>query len=322
MTARVRERVLENPQNTLFAAEKVEANIRRYADELQGYNDSMGRSATPIRMSIDEWNCRHSVWNGSGYSFTRKDARRLYDAAAIAAMLNAFIHTSPHLGMANYIFPVNGHGLLKTVGGQDAYETPAYYVFDLYRRFMKGSAVGVNVTGPGQKAVNLSSLSVEGDCDTALRGVTKDFCYVGCAAAVDDEGRVAVALVNRSYDTPQRVSLSVKGEGSIYEVAEAWSVTSSDVLAENTAESRDAVVPQSITLSAGGTLVLAPCAVAVVVLKKAGGEDAVLHVRQDGSTSAGELYSLAGAKLPLRAAKPSGMYVSVEGSHRAKVAMK
>lgn len=132
MTAQVKDRALVNPDKTLFAPEKVEANIRRFAQELRAYNDSSGRTGNPIRFSIDEWNCRHSVYNGSGYSFTRKDARRLYDAAAAAAMLNVFVRTSPYVGMANYIFPVNGHGLLKTVGEQDAYESACFHVFDLY----------------------------------------------------------------------------------------------------------------------------------------------------------------------------------------------
>ena len=185
-------------------------------------------------------------------------------------MLNVFIHTSPNVGMANYIFPVNGHGLLKTVGEQDAYETPAYYVFDLYRRFMKGCAVGGSVRGPGLKDVNLTGLNLSGDADAALRNVTGDFCFVGCAAAVDGEGRLAVAMVNRSYDTPQRVALYVEGSVDGYEVVEAWSVSHTDVCAENTPENRHNVKASRITV-VNNTIELNPCAVAVVVMKKRDG---------------------------------------------------
>lgn len=270
LNAKVDGSVLTEPEKTLFAPEKVEANIRLYARDLEEYNKSMGRTRNPIRFSVDEWNCRHSVRKGNGYSFTRKDARRLYDAAAIASMLNVFIHTSPNVGMANYIFPVNGHGLLKTVGEQDAYETPAYYVFDLYRRFMKGCAVGGSVRGPGLKDVNLTGLNLSGDADAALRNVTGDFCFVGCAAAVDGEGRLAVAMVNRSYDTPQRVALHVEGSVDEYEVVEAWSVSHTDVCAENTPENRHNVKASRITV-VNNTIELNPCAVAVVVMKKRDG---------------------------------------------------
>lgn len=270
LNAKVDGSVLTEPEKTLFAPEKVEANIRLYARDLEEYNKSMGRTRNPIRFSVDEWNCRHSVRKDSGYSFTRKDARRLYDAAAIASMLNVFIHTSPNVGMANYIFPVNGHGLLKTVGEQDAYETPAYYVFNLYRRFMKGCAVGGSVRGPGLKDVNLTGLNLSGDADAALRNVTGDFCFVGCAAAVDGEGRLAVAMVNRSYDTPQRVALHVEGSVDGYEVVEAWSVSHTDVCAENTPENRHNVKASRITV-VNNTIELNPCAVAVVVMKKRDG---------------------------------------------------
>ena len=270
LNAKVDGSVLTEPEKTLFAPEKVEANIRLYARDLEEYNKSMERTRNPIRFSVDEWNCRHSVRKGNGYSFTRKDARRLYDAAAIASMLNVFIHTSPNVGMANYIFPVNGHGLLKTVGEQDAYETPAYYVFNLYRRFMKGCAVGGSVRGPGLKDVNLTGLNLSGDADAALRNVTGDFCFVGCAAAVDGEGRLAVAMVNRSYDTPQRVALHVEGSVDEYEVVEAWSVSHTDVCAENTPENRHNVKASRVTV-VNNTIELNPCAVAVVVMQKRDG---------------------------------------------------
>jgi len=320
LNAKVDKNVLTDPDKTLFAPEKVEANIRRFAGELKAYNAANGRTLNPIRFSIDEWNCRHSVRDGNNYSFTRKDARRLYDGAAIASMLNVFIRTSPHVGMANYIFPVNGHGLLKTVGGQDAYETVGYHVFDLYRRFMRGHAVGVRVTGPGMKGMNLSDLPLSGDADTALRNVTRDFCFVGCAAALDDEGRLAVALVNRSYDTPQKVTLSASDAIRGYEVVEAWSVSHRDVTAENTTENRDNVTASRIAMT-GSTLVLEPCAVTVVVLKNTGQGSGVKRAHVAGDKAA-ELYSAGGVRVPSCVAQSSGIYILRSGVQTAKVAMK
>ncbi|MBQ7179954.1 MAG: hypothetical protein IJR87_01525 [Bacteroidaceae bacterium] len=262
LTANVNAKVLENPVATLFAPEKVEANIRHFCKELNAYNQSAHRTARPVRFSIDEWNCRHSVYDGGAYSFTRRDPRRLYDAAAMASMLNVFIRTSPYVGMANYIFPVNGHGLLQTVGEQDVYPSVCYHVYDLYRRLMLGKAVGTDVAGPGYKDVNLSDLKVDGDVDAALRDVRKDFCFIDCAAMLDKEGRLIVSLVNRSYENRQKVRLSVP---SGYEVAEAWTIGHRDVCAENTAEERDNVTPSPQKVR-NKALTLNPCAVTLVVL--------------------------------------------------------
>ena len=135
---------------------------------------------------------------------------------------------------------------------------------------MKGCAVGGSVGGPGLKDVNLTGLNLSGDADAALRNVTGDFCFVGCAAAVDGEGRLAVAMVNRSYDTPQRVALHVEGSVDEYEVVEAWSVSHTDVCAENTPENRHNVKASRVTV-VNNTIELNPCAVAVVVMQKRDG---------------------------------------------------
>ena len=263
LTAKVREQVLLNPAATLFGSERVEANLRCLIAELEAYNALAGRSANPVRFSIDEWNCRHSIFNGSRYAFSRKDDRRLYDVAAMASMLNVFIRTSPHVAMANYIFPVNGHGLLKTVGEQDAYASACYYAFDLYRRFMTGSAVGVNVKGPGIRGQRMSSLLVEGDNEAAVTKTEQDLCFIGSAAVVDDEDRLVISLVNRSYDERQKVRLSVP---SGYKVMEAWSIDHADVCTKNTDEDRNNIMAKQFVMKSK-SLVLNPCAVAIVVLQ-------------------------------------------------------
>ena len=155
ITAQVNDCKLQSSERTLFAPVRVEENLKMNIDLLKSYNKNAGRDDNPIRFSIDEWNNRHSVYNGSGYTFSRKDDRRIYDVASTASLLNVFLRNSPYVAMANYIFPVNGHGLLKTVGEDDAYESCCYYVFDLYRRFMKGNIISLKVEGPGLEIVRL-----------------------------------------------------------------------------------------------------------------------------------------------------------------------
>lgn len=263
MTAQVKDGNLQTPELTLFAPERVEANLRLFVKGLKEYNTAAGRADRPVRLSIDEWNCRHSVYNGTGYSFSRKDGRRLYDAAAMAGMLNVFIRMSPHVAMANYIFPVNGHGLVKTTGPQDAYPSVCYYLYQLYRRHLTGRAVGVDVAGPGMKDVSLSLLKVEGDTDRSLSGQKADLCFVDCAAALNESGRLTVALVNRSYVEPQEVTVNVP---EAYKLKKAYVVTADSVSAENTPSDASLVKTATVKL-ATPTLTLPPCATAILVFK-------------------------------------------------------
>ena len=317
LTAQVNDKVLLNPNLSLFAPAKVEANIRYFATELNQLNAAAGRSQNPLRFSIDEWNCRHSIYNGSGYTFSRKDARRLYDVAMMAGMLNVFVRTSPSVGMANYIFPVNGHGLLKTVGSDDAYASACYPVFELYRRYMTGQALKVSVKGPGQRAVNLSSLNLAGDADSALKNQASDLCYIDCAAALNDSNQLCLAIINRSYTTRLQVRLDMP---SGYEPQKAWTVSHTDVCAENTSSDRNNV--QAVPFDAtGATFVVQPCALVLVVLEKQGGGETglqpPLHLRPLASSP--QLYDLAGRKISAQEASMKGLYVVKDGGQSSKV---
>src|SRR3546814_9143628 len=77
--------------------------------QLGAMNSKLSRTDHPIRLSVDEWNNRHSVESDGKYTFSRQSPRRQFDVAVVGGMLNAFIRQSPHVGMANYIFPVNAH---------------------------------------------------------------------------------------------------------------------------------------------------------------------------------------------------------------------
>lgn len=260
ITAQVNDCKLQNPERTLFAPVRVEENLKMNIDLLKSYNKNAGRDDNPIRFSIDEWNNRHSVYNGSGYTFSRKDDRRIYDVASTASMLNVFLRNSPYVAMANYIFPVNGHGLLKTVGEDDAYKSCSYYVFDLYRRFMKGNTISLKVEGPGLESVRLGDMRVEGDNETLVDNLRPNLCYLDCAATIDEDENICISFVNRSYTQSQTVSLVIP-EG--YDVVEKWSVESDDVTAANSADNRNNVIArQAETPSADFNI--KPCGLAIV----------------------------------------------------------
>ena len=254
---------LLTPEKTLFAPARVEENLKVNINLLKTFNRISGRKNNPLCFSIDEWNNRHSVYNGTRYTFSRKDARRMYDVASTASMLNVFLRNSPHVAMANYIFPVNGHGLLKTVGEDDAYKSCSYYVFDLYRRFMKGSVVGINVKGPGIRNMRLGDMKVEGDNEAVVDDMTTDLCYVDCAATRDGDD-ICIAMVNRSYTEAQTVSVIPPRK---YDAAEAWAIESDDVTAANSADDRDKVKAERMNI-AGHQFTIKPCGLIIIKFTK------------------------------------------------------
>jgi alpha-N-arabinofuranosidase len=181
-------------------------------------------------------------------------------------MLNVFLRNSPYVAMANYIFPVNGHGLLKTVGEDDAYKSCSYYVFDLYRRFMKGNTISLKVEGPGLESVRLGDMRVEGDNETLVDNMRPNLCYLDCAATIDEDENICISFVNRSYTQSQTVSLVIP-EG--YDVLEKWSVESDDVTAANSPDNRNNVIAkQGKEPSAGFSI--QPCGLTIVRCAKKG----------------------------------------------------
>ena len=262
--ARVKDGRLVDEDLTLFAPAKVEANIERCIPQLDKANLAMGRLADPIRYSVDEWNNRHAVYDGKEWRFSRKDPRCQFDAACVAGMLNVFIRQSRAVGMANYIFPVNGHGLVKTVGCNDAFRTSVYHVFNLYRHLMKGKAVSTNVLGP-MATVDYSKLLVEGDMNKDVENIRKQLPYIDCAAVLSEDGAVRLALVNRSSRQKLRADIKLGN----WHVRRLWRIESDDINASNTASDRNRILPSTQTYKNANTdndfkLHIKPCGVVIV----------------------------------------------------------
>lgn len=237
MTAAIKNNKLENPRYELFAPAKVEENLKASIEGLNKMNKTIGRENTPVKFSIDEWNNRHSVFNGVRYNFTRKDARRQFDVATVAGMLNVFIRQSPAVGMANYIFPVNGHGLIKTAGDNDAYKSALYYVFELYRQYMVGNRVDMEISG-SKVDVPMKALRVEGDMNEDVEKKTKNLTVIDGAAVAPNDSTLNVGLVNRSTSIPQTVILNLPKE---YKVDCVWKIESDNINEANTTDNRNAI---------------------------------------------------------------------------------
>ncbi|HZG77805.1 MAG TPA: alpha-L-arabinofuranosidase C-terminal domain-containing protein, partial [Paenibacillus sp.] len=134
----------------VFTADYMASRMRKMRDVILAAAERTGR---PIRISVDEWNIRHYVKDEatSGYKLFRRSPRTMQDAVFVAGVLNAMVRLSPHVGMANYVFLVNGNGVMN-VDGERVVRTPLYHVFRQYALWMRGEAVEVAVDGPMREA--------------------------------------------------------------------------------------------------------------------------------------------------------------------------
>ncbi|WP_353129264.1 alpha-L-arabinofuranosidase C-terminal domain-containing protein [Parapedobacter pyrenivorans] len=262
VTSRVKDGEIQDPTRTLFAPAKMEAHLALLGKQLATMNAQLGRADRPIRLSVDEWNNRHSVNEGTAFKFTRQSPRRQFDVAVVAGMLNAFIRQSPHVGMANYIFPVNAHGLIRTVGNDDAYHTPIYHVFKHYRTHLVGSKVETTVSGPSIATVDIQP-TIDGDAKEA-NFPTETLPYVDAAAVLDSAKRIHISLVNRGHDQAQKVEVTVP---TGYAGASSWAVSQKDINAANSIEDRNRIIPVSGPLKARRgkvTIEIPPCGLQVL----------------------------------------------------------
>ncbi|WP_262248368.1 alpha-L-arabinofuranosidase C-terminal domain-containing protein [Parapedobacter soli] len=238
VTSRVKDGEIQNPISTLFAPAKMEAHLTMLGAQLETINKQLGRADQPIRLSVDEWNNRHSVNHGDKFTFTRHDDRRQFDVAVVGGMLNAFIRQSPHVGMANYIFPVNAHGLIRTVGDDDAYHTPIYYVFKQYREQMVGSKLTVAVAGPSI-ATDAIKPTIDGDSREADI-VAESIPFIDAAAVRHEDGSIYVSLVNRSPDATHQVRIDIPAG---YRSETVWVLEHPDINARNDERNRTEITP-------------------------------------------------------------------------------
>ncbi len=266
VNAKVKDGQLQEANSALFAPAKMEAHLKLLGKQLEEMNQKLQRTDNPIRLCIDEWNNRHTVFDGKEYKFTRQSVRKQFDVVVIAGMLNAFIRQSPTVGMANYIFPVNAHGLIRTVGTDDAFLTPLFYVFKQYRSKMLGNKADVIVKGPGIRgsdaAINMAGDSREIEMSDEL------LPFVDAAAVVNKDNTILITVANRSAATAQDIEIAIPAG---YKAGQVWELNHKNINAMNTADNRFEIMPQTKLLKQSGTkgnLRLLPCAFAMIELVK------------------------------------------------------
>lgn len=220
----------------VFTAVYVEARLRAMADTLARYDH-------PIRIALDEWNIRHyEPTESGGHRLNRAGPRNVQDAIFAAGVLNAMLRMSPVVGMANYVFLVNGNAIVN-VRGEQLVRTTLYQVFRRYREWMRGSTVELDVQGPGLETP-LPQAGEPGH-EPVLDGLPPRSGYLDAVATVDGDA-LAVSLVNRHPDS--ELTVRVNGAGQL---REAWTLTHEDVYAANDFDAPERVLPVETPIPEG-----------------------------------------------------------------------
>ncbi len=264
VNTRIKNGEIENPNSTLFAPAKMEAHLKLLGKGLDSINLKLQRTE-PVRLAVDEWNNRHRPYDGKEYKLNRLSPRRQFDVAVAAGMLNVFIRQSAIVGMANYIFPVNAHGLIQSVGEQDAILTPLYYLFKEYREKMIGQFMDVTVKGPGLFAKD-AKLTISGDC-TEVNIDNEWLPYLDVAATRNKDNVIHVSIINRSPDKTQKAALVIPRG---YKANVLWELSHNDINASNAMSNRFEIVPSLKKIKQAGNkceVKLLPCAVAILQLQ-------------------------------------------------------
>ena len=167
-----------------------------------------GRRGGPVRVAIDEWNIRHFRPDpaGKGYLLDRASPRRFADAMFAAGVFHAMIRHADAVSLANYVFLVNGHGLIAA-RDHPAEPTALFDVFRHYRRYLVGERIALTCEGP---TIDMPVVSVEHPGypvdDTVLPDVLP---VIDAVAARASGGDVHLAVLNRHPE--QHVQLRLDG---------------------------------------------------------------------------------------------------------------
>jgi alpha-N-arabinofuranosidase len=218
-----------------------EKRLRRMLATIDAYSDPTG-SARPIQISMDEWNIRHYVRSDNGsYRLNRSSPRNLQDAIFTAGVLNVMIRLSPRVAMANYVFLVNGNGVMRA-NETEVLKTPLYYIFQQYARWFAGNAAAVLIQGAIKTGITPLVNSPQFVCEP-----TGDLeaSVVDAAASWNADGTLAVSLINRSPNAASEVKL-VLPQG--YAPSQSWTMYHQDVYASNDFGAADQVIPRMETV--------------------------------------------------------------------------
>lgn len=219
----------EEYENVVYTPDYMETRVRKM---LATIDEAAPAHAGRIRVSVDEWNIRRVA-----KKLDRKAPRNMQDGLFVAGVLNTLVRLSPRVGMANYVFLVNGHAPLL-VNRDQVVRTPLFHLFSEYGASLRGKALAVELDCPSvtPPRPQPSGVGYKMPADYQARPNP----VLNVAAARDERGGISVAIVNRHATDAAAVTLRLpKGTG----VVRAWTLHSDDPLACNDFAAPERIVP-------------------------------------------------------------------------------
>jgi alpha-N-arabinofuranosidase len=208
---------------------------QRFRKMLAAVDELSGRrtNAEPIRLALDEWNIRH-YQNGK---LNRQDPRTLQDAVFAGGILNSVIRLSPRVAMANYVFLVNGNGVML-VNSNQVVKTPLFHLFKQYGEWMRGEALATTVDcpkiHPPPPTAHFPNFKAPADFNAP------ESPYLDVAAALRKDG-LAIALVNRHATDFAEVKLNLP-RGFVPK--KIWTLSDDDIFAANNFKNPYRIAPK------------------------------------------------------------------------------
>ena len=190
-------------------------------------------STRDIKISIDEWNIRRY----KGKELLRREPRHLQDALFVAGTLNVMLKHSARVGMANYVFLINGHAPLL-VNADQVVKTPLYHVFQQYARWMKGTTVAVTAQGPTRVPPDPLMGSPGGTAPKHYH--PGEVPLLDTAAARHDDGTLVISMINRHRTDTANVALHLPPG---YAVRTSWTLSAESPSDANTFDHPNRIVP-------------------------------------------------------------------------------
>jgi alpha-N-arabinofuranosidase len=178
--------------------------------------------------------------------------RTVQDAVTAAGVLHAMLRHPDKIGMANYVFLLNGNGVIL-VNPEGTVKTPLFDVFALYHRLMTGEVIEVRTTSDTvETTLRAERIGQERQQEVELVDIV--------AVRNADSGAINVAIVNRHRDEPAEIVLDglAGSEVTIHEL------THDDPLAANTFEHPDTVRAVTRTAAWTGNLTVPAHSVALL----------------------------------------------------------
>ncbi len=191
------------------------------------------RSSKKINVSFDEWN----VWyltehkkaeeTNDEWRYAPRQLEDVYtvaDAVVVGNLLMTLLKHSDRVTSASLAQLVNVIAPIMTEPGGPAWRQTTFYPFSITSRLASGEVIRPIIHAP--------------EYDTAQHGQAS---LVDAVATVDEQ-RAAVFLVNRHLTEPTHVTIDLRSLGCS-RVAEAVTLSDSDVHAKNTIDDQNRVTP-------------------------------------------------------------------------------